>query len=73
MGEKKSYFLNKMTACCGNSTTVHIKCAMKFSRCTDSCYEFVGESYMLDSVMKLYCAQCKKNDSIVVEIINQTT
>ena len=48
-----------MTAYCGNSKTVHVKCAIKFRMCIDSCYEFIGETYVPDSAMKLYCTQCK--------------
>ena len=46
-----------MAACCGNSTPAHVKCAVKFRRCIDSCYELVGETYVLHSAMILYCAQ----------------
>ena len=59
-GQKEIHFLNKMTACCGNSKTVHVKCAIKFSRRIDSCYDCFGETYVSDSAMKLYCAQCKQ-------------
>jgi len=30
-------FLNKLTACCGTSTTVQVGCAIQFSKCVDSC------------------------------------
>ena len=50
-----------MTACYGNSKIVHVKCAIKFSRCIDSCCEFVCEIYVSDSAIKNYCAQNKKN------------
>ena len=48
-----------MTACCGISTTVHVKCAHDFNKFIDSSYEFDNETYVADSGMKLYCAQCK--------------
>jgi len=59
-GQTATSFLNKMTACCGTSTTVHVRCAMKFSKCLDSCYEFEGKTYVSNSAIKRDCPQCKK-------------
>ena len=59
-GRTATTFLNKMTACCGTSTTVHVGCAIKFSKCADSCYEFDGKTYVSNSKIKHYCTQCKQ-------------
>ena len=32
-GQTATTFLNKTPACCGTSTTVHVGCAIKFSKC----------------------------------------
>ena len=48
-GQTQISFLNKITAYYGNSTTVHVKCAIKFSRCIDSWYDFVVEVYLSNS------------------------
>ena len=58
-GKTKINFLNKMTAWCGNSKTDHVKCAIEFNRYIDSCYEFVSETYVSESAMTFYRAQCK--------------
>ena len=58
-GRTVATFLNKMTVCCGTSTTVHVGCAVKFSKYVDSCYIFDGKLYVSNSAIKLYCTQCK--------------
>ena len=60
MGENKYIFQTKMTACCGNSKTVHVNRAIKFSRRIDICYDFFGKIYVLDLEMKIYCAKCEQ-------------
>ena len=59
-GQTATIFLKKMTACCGTSTSVYVGCDIKFSKCVDSCYEFDAKTYVKNSGIKLYCAQCKQ-------------
>jgi len=49
-----------MTACCGTSTPVHVGCAIKFSKCVDSCYEFDAKIYVMKSAIKPFCTLCKQ-------------
>ena len=59
-GRAATTFLNKMTACCGASTSVHVGCAIQFIKCLNSCYEFDANTYVTDSTIKLYCTQRKQ-------------
>ena len=61
-----------MSACCGTSTTVHVKYVRGFSKRINSSYEFDNETYVANSGMKLYCAQCTERSYILVEIKTQT-
>jgi len=59
-GRAVTTFLKKMTACYGLSTSAHVGCAIKFSKCVDSCYEYDAKTYVTNSAIKLYCTQCKQ-------------
>ena len=59
-GRSAHSFLNKITAYCSTSTTIHTKYAGDFSKNIDGSYVFDSETYRADSAITLYCTQCKQ-------------